>query len=157
MYIMEAPPGSSNTSKSGSNAFVNDGSFMEQFRRMQELQQQKQQANKADVSAGSTKSSGFSSVPLLSTAKTRVTKSGTVVMKLSGVKKKSEKAKKLPTAGVSKAFKEGSSSESEGEGVFLIKSVYFEKEKEQLNLKRVLVCVYVYVSYVVMVSVIMGL
>ena len=97
----------SNTPKSSSNTFLNDGSFLEKFKKIQEIQQQKDKAQE------STETSRFSSVPLVSASNSRVTKSGAVVAKLSGVKKRTDKTKKLRDVGVKKVFKGSSSSESE--------------------------------------------
>ena len=84
---------------SGYNAFSNDGSFLEQFRKMQE--QQKQQAS-------SSKSEGV--------LKTMTKPLGTVSMKFGAVKKGEEVSRLKPAAaGVRKMFG-GDSSDSEEEG-----------------------------------------
>lgn len=84
---------------SGYNAFSNDGSFLEQFRKMQE--QQKQQAS-------SSKSEGVS--------KTVSKPPGMVSMKFGAVKKGEEVIRLKPAAaGVKKVFG-GDSSDSEEEG-----------------------------------------
>ena len=87
------------SSDSGYNAFNNDGSFLEQFRKMQE--QQKQQAS-------SSKSEGVS--------KTLSKPPGMVSMKFGAVKKGEEVIRLKPAAaGVKKVFG-GDSSDSEEEG-----------------------------------------
>ena len=111
------PPGQQQSSTQPNaprlNTFSNDGSFFEQFKKMQELQKQKQQQSSSQTSS----TSGFSETgPTVSNK--RVTKSGTVLMNLSGVKKTKEPDVKLKNPGQSaqKAFRgDGSSSESEGE------------------------------------------
>lgn len=97
------------------NAFSNDGSFFEQFKKMQELQKQQQESSSQTNSTSGTSQT----VPTMSSK--RVTKSGTVLMNLSGVKKTNEPDVKLKLKNVGqsarKAFGgDGSSSESEGEG-----------------------------------------
>ena len=90
------------------NSFNNDGSFLAQFRRLQE--QKKQQKSEQSSSKPPTMTaSGFMPATLSSK---RVTKSGAVVMKLSGVKKKTAPAVKLkrPPA----ALRGDSDSEDEG-------------------------------------------
>lgn len=87
------------SSDSGYNAFSNDGSFLEQFRKMQE--QQKQQVS-------SSKSEGVS--------KTVSKPPGMVSMKFGAVKKGDEVNRLKPAAaGVKKVFG-GDSSDSEEEG-----------------------------------------
>ena len=104
---------SSSAEEPAFNTFNNDGSFLEQFRRMQEQQKQVrdgQKSNPPPLDEVKKTTSGF--MPATLTSK-RVTKSGAVVMKLSGVKKKAEQAVKLkrPPAGL----RGDSSSEDEGE------------------------------------------
>ena len=92
------------------NAFNNDGSFLERFRRMQEQQKQEKDGQKSAAEQVKKTTSGF--MPTTFTSK-RLTKGGAVIMKLSGVKKKTEPAVKLkiPPAGL----RGDSSSEDEGE------------------------------------------
>ena len=98
------------------NSFNNDGSFMEKFRRMQEQQKLKKAAtqnskNVTGLESRKMPATTGSFMPATLTSK-RVTKGGAVIMKLSGVKKKSGQAVKLkPAAGLVG----DSSSEDEGE------------------------------------------
>lgn len=100
------------SSEDGSfNAFNNDGSFLERFRRMQEKGKQEQTGHQSSSpEKGTMTTSSF--MPATLTSK-RVTKSGAVVMKLSGVKKKTDQGVKLlkkPPAALG-----DSSSEDEGD------------------------------------------
>lgn len=100
---------SDSTAEPSFNSFNNDGSFLEQFRRLQE--QQKQEKSGQSSSKPTMTASSFMPATLSSK---RVTKSGAVIMKLSGVKKKTAPAVKLkrPPA----ALRGDSDSEDEGNG-----------------------------------------
>ena len=94
------------------NTFNNDGSFLAQFRRMQEQKKQDKDGQKPQSTDQQFKKTTSGFMPTTFTSK-RLTKGGAVIMKLSGVKKKSEPAVKLkrPAAGL----RGDSSSEDEGE------------------------------------------
>jgi len=81
--------------KSGFNAFSNDGSFLEQFRKMQEHQRQE---------------------PVSNTAGDTSKKHGTVSMKLGALKKEKEVIRLKPTAASVNRMFGDDSSDSEGEG-----------------------------------------
>ena len=99
----------SSTTDGSFNTFNNDGSFFEQFKRMQEQQKQEKTAQSSAQERKTMTTSSFMPATLSSK---RVTKSGAVIMKLSGVKKKGEPAVKLkkPPAALG-----DSSSEDEGD------------------------------------------
>ena len=91
------------------NSFNNDGSFLEQFRRLQEQKKQEKSGQNSSKPPPTMTTSGFMPATLSSK---RVTKSGAVIMKLSGVKKKTAPPVKLkrPPA----ALRGDSDSEDEG-------------------------------------------
>lgn len=111
---------SDSTAELSFNSFNNDGSFLEQFRRLQEQQKTEKSAQSPSTSSQAKPTMTASSfMPATLTSK-RVTKSGAVVMKLSGVKKKAAPAVKLkrPPA----ALRGDSSSEDEGDGTGMFQS-----------------------------------
>lgn len=95
------------------NVFNNDGSFMEQFRRLQEKQKEEKNAQSSSFTRQATAKPTLTAATFTPAALStkRVTKSGAVIMKLSGVKKNSAPSVKLkrPPA----ALRGDSSSEDE--------------------------------------------
>ena len=93
---------------SGYNAFSNDGSFLEQFRKMQEQQKQQASSSKSE-----------------SVSKTMPKPLGTVSMKFGAVKKGEEVSRLKPAAAGVKNMFGDDSSDSEGEGENRRKGVGF--------------------------------
>lgn len=106
------------------NSFNNDGSFLEQFKRMQEQKklEESRQNSKPTVYIHQVQESKFKTAATTSSfmpatlSSKRVTKGGAVIMKLSGVKRKSDQAVKLKKPLVASALGDDSSSEEDETG-----------------------------------------
>ena len=102
---------SESASEPAFNSFNNDGSFLEQFRRMQEQQKQEKSVQSSTASSQAKPSMTTRSFMPATLSSSRISKSGTVIMKLGGVKKTAPAVKlKRPPA----ALRGDSSSEDEG-------------------------------------------